>query len=232
MSPVPKQLLNWLSYFRADARSAGGAQENRQMTERAGKQGRNARPRHRANPRRQRATGAAAGAPETKARRFPVAKLLLTGSKTSPAALTITLDELALFLEESLRLDAQAAAGEKRRLHFAAARRAGGRADARRGRQRGGRDPRHRDHADAGRAGVQRHRFGRLRHRLGREKVARPERLRALAGGLDAGVFRRREVRAGARLEFGERAGLRLRLGRAACEIRQAALRAPVRDRY
>ena len=50
-------------------------------------------------------------------------------------------------------------------------------------RQRRRRDPRHRDHADARRAGVQRHRLGCLRHPLGRQAAARPERLRALAGG-------------------------------------------------
>ena len=74
-----------------------------------------------------------------------------------------------ILLEQSLRLAAQAAARGERRRDLAAARRAGRPADARRRRQRGRRDPRHRDHAHAGRAGLERHRLRRLRHRLGRQ---------------------------------------------------------------
>ena len=53
--------------------------------------------------------------------------------------------------------------------------------DARRRRQRGGRNPRDRDHADPGRAGVERHRFRCLCDRLGRTQAPWPERLGALA---------------------------------------------------
>ena len=91
-------------------------------------------------------------------------------------------------------------------------------------RQRGGCDPRDRHHADAGRAGVERHRLGCLRHRLGRQETARPERLGALAGGVDARLLRRQQGHARARLGRGHRAGLRLGLGRAARQVRQAAV--------
>ena len=130
----------------------------------------------------------------------------------------------SFFLEQPLRLAAQAAARAKRRRHLPAARRAGGAADARRRRQRGGRDPRHRDHLDAGRAGVERHRLGCLRARLGRAQAARPERLGALAGRVDARLLPRQGGDAGARLGHGHRAGLRLGVGRDARQVRQAAV--------
>ena len=109
--------------------------------------------------------------------------------------------------------------------HLAAARRAGGAADARRRRQRGGRDPRHRDHADAGRAGVQRHRLGRLRASSGTAR-----KLHGLnASGRSPAAwtpeyFRGKAASAGARLGFGHRAGLRLGVGGAARQVRQAAV--------
>ena len=123
---------------------------------------------------------------------------------------------ISLFLEQPLRLAAQAAARAERRRHLPAARRAGGAADARRRRQRGGRDSRHCDHAVAGRTGVERYRLGCLRARLGRTQTARPECLGALAGRVDARLFPRQTGHAGARLGYGDRAGRRVGLGRAA----------------
>ena len=130
----------------------------------------------------------------------------------------------SLFLEQPLRLAAQAAARAERRRHLPAARRAGGAADARRRRQRGGRDPRHRDHAVAGRAGVERHRLGCLRARLGRTQTARPERFGALAGRVDARLLPRQTGHAGARLGHDHRAGRRIGMGRDARQVRQAAV--------
>ena len=81
-------------------------------------------------------------------------------------------------------------------------------------RQRRGRGAGHRHRADGAGAGFQRHRQRRLRHRLGRQEAARPQRLRPLARRLDAGVLQGPQDHAAARLERGERARLRLGLGR------------------
>ena len=82
----------------------------------------------------------------------------------------------------------------QRRRHLAAARRAGGPAHAARRRQRRRRRARHRDHADRRGADLQRHRQRRVRHPLGRQEAARPQRLRALAGRVDAGALQRRQA--------------------------------------
>ena len=78
----------------------------------------------------------------------------------------------------------------------------------------------------AGRAGVERHRLGRVRARLGRTQAARAERLGPLAGRMDAGVLPRQGGDADARLGCGDRAGLRVGVGGAARQVRQAAVRA------
>ena len=87
---------------------------------------------------------------------------------------------------------------------------------------------RHRDHAHARRTGVQRHRLGRLRHRLGRPRrctastppAARPPRGRrstSAAGAVPARGWNSVTV-----------PGCGLGVGRAARQVRQAAVRAPL----
>ena len=134
----------------------------------------------------------------------------------------------AFRLELPLRLAAKAHSGRKRCVHVTTACRPSGPSDARPGRERGRRGHRHRHHPDIGGTGVQRHRFGRLRHRLGWQATARAERIWPLARGMDARVLRR-QARSRARLEFGDRARSGVGVGRTARQVRKAPVRKALR---
>jgi hypothetical protein len=134
----------------------------------------------------------------------------------------------AVLLGAALSLAEDSCTCAKRRLHITTARCAGRPGDARRRWKRSRCGPRCCDHADAGGAGEQRHRLGRLRDRVGRNAFARSECLRSLARRLDAGVF---QGSAGPRtgVELGDGPGRRFGLGRATQEVRQAPVRADLR---
>ena len=107
----------------------------------------------------------------------------------------------------------------------AAAGQSGRPGDARRRRQRGRCGTGRSDYPDLGRAGVERHRFGRFRHCVGRREVARVECLGPLAGLVDAGVLPRRPgSEAGLELSHGARRGVGL--DRTARSVRQTTFRA------